>query len=1664
MPSKKKSSGKKGSAKKLQKRDPEAKTDTSSSSKVDEKGALGHYDVSRSEAAVGREALKALREMKVLIVGLRGSGIETAKNVVLLGVQSCTVWDQTPPSLSDLGCNFYLKEKHTEAKVGRAQACHSELQGLNPFCSVHVANITVDTLISKSNLLKYTNVVVTDIMGLSKSQLLAMSQICHDNKIYFSMALTSGVTCSLFSDFGPNHMINDPDGVPTVSCIMEKLELVELKENLLEGCVRVPVVNDEGLQRGWVADGNTIVLLTVTSERTKEVNGNQVPAHGLEYDRTPVKLEDLRGELSVLNGADDVYVTRVYRHKNVTSNGKTSKKEEQVFNQLALDYSKANHKGKPVVVETKMFQDYKTGGVVNELKPKSFLAFKSLAQALDDPSSDKHEFTKFLGPQHGNQGRWESGAGKTCHIAWLAALDYREKHDRYPRLHNEEDANEFIQVAEESLKKMPEGDMGPFIEKLDTAMLKKFSLLFPTELTGFAAFLGGAVAQEVVKSSGKFSPIHQWLHIDDPFLLSSHMSDCVCTVPSRYAHQISIFGEAWQEKVKNSKVFLVGCGALGCEYIKGMALMGVGCGTHGHVTVTDMDTIEPSNLTRQFLFRSQHVGKGKSEIGAEVVKSINKDINVTALTERIAPETEGFFTHDFWEDKDLIWNALDNVHARAYADVKCLWHNKPLLESGTMGTSCNSEIYLPYKTQSYRDGADEQSGAIPMCTVRNFPHLPVHAIEWAKIRFNELYVEGIANYQMALENKGMFLDIVDKAGSAEEQLAVLEPVKRLFDVQNSGKFDFGACINLAIDDFNGQFRNRIADLVFTYPEHMVKSNGEPFWSGHRRFPKAINLDLNDPNSTGMRFVFASANLFASAFGLAPPYLTGDLAEEYKHFCDLVKQLKIKIAPYKPKTLKLSAKETGDEESKDEEKKGGDDKENEVSALKQYFNGETTKGLMEGKATKFEKDDDNNHHIDFMTAATNLRSDNYVIPNSTRPAVRVTAGRIIPALVTTTAMITGLNELEYCKLMMGLEYVNQEAFMNWNIALGVSNFNSFNPNPANRHTDYTDAEGDEHVAVPKGWTNWHKLEVDEGDMTGEQLTTILKQRYHVDTEFIACGGQTLWNKQSKGTATLAQRCAALTQAGGSTSGTRQIARVVKELMALKKCQSEGFTLDTLEDEFHIRATIQGPALSFYEGGTFVMDITLPDNYPTGSPSVTFRTKIYHCNVDGAGKPCPDQIGLGGRWSASSNLRGLINNTITMLQEQDPESALIPARGKEFTNSPAVFGKTAKQWTRDYATAAQTYTDEAKSLEPADVKEVVGDINTIKENYLIFVGHFSDDKGRIADLPLIKYTFRSAAPIPAFGTPTTAAATAISTTASASESKMDVDALSLPIVPVDDATAALVMAMTIASEEEESLQVVSCYKLQPERASLYLSVLDSPGFTWYNGIAVTCTTGDGDDVEMIVHPALKGKDLVCVPLKEDQISMSQLSVTQMVEYQFDLGGRWLVAGCGSETAEYYKSGKFAEYSKLIKTVPPPCMASLRRLLQNGPVNRMFDPMLFTTPSYDQHNWQVALEKNGAITITNIPHQVSALRVWNSTNRGYDYIDPVLTGAPSTEESLTQWFTDLVIYLKSNLHQEGSGAADPNLCVMYSETLDSLVTEDGFRNKWTDLVLSIQPPFNK
>ena len=242
-----------------------------------------------------------------------------------------------------------------------------------------------------------------------------------------------------------------------------------------------------------------------------------------------------------------------------------------------------------------------------------------------------------------------------------------------------------------------------------------------------------------MKLTGKYTPLRQWLHHDFFEVLPEGEVARSITNDRFYDYHV-LFGDEFVKKASKSSSFLIGAGALGCEFIKMFALMGFST-QGGKVMVTDDDNIEISNLNRQFLFRKKHVGKNKSETACGVGRVINHSANFESIKLRVSQENESIFNDNFWTGLDFVVNAVDNVKARQYVDGQCVWFEKPLFESGTLGTKCHSQIIIPHVTISYTDIQDPPEESIPLCTLKNFPYQIEHTIQWARDYFEGTFAE-----------------------------------------------------------------------------------------------------------------------------------------------------------------------------------------------------------------------------------------------------------------------------------------------------------------------------------------------------------------------------------------------------------------------------------------------------------------------------------------------------------------------------------------------------------------------------------------------------------------------------------------------------------------------------------------------------------------------------------------------------------------------------------------------------------------------------------------------------------------------------------------------------------------------------------------------------------
>ena len=263
------------------------------------------------------------------------------------------------------------------------------------------------------------------------------------------------------------------------------------------------------------------------------------------------------------------------------------------------------------------------------------------------------------------------------------------------------------------------------IENFDEKIILNAAKWSKCEISPICSFIGGLAAQEVIKKTGKYIPINQYLWFDFFETIENLNENKVNReiFGSRYDEQIAIFGQELQKKLNNLNIFIIGAGALGCELLKHFALMGISTNKNSQTIITDNDRIETSNLNRQFLFRNKDIGKSKSKIASEQAKIMNREINCKYLEMFVNDESEEYFNEKFWENQNFIFTAVDSKSARKYVDNQCTKYSKHLIDTGTLGTSASCQVIIPFKTSCYNDIQEILEFSIPMCTLRNFPSI-----------------------------------------------------------------------------------------------------------------------------------------------------------------------------------------------------------------------------------------------------------------------------------------------------------------------------------------------------------------------------------------------------------------------------------------------------------------------------------------------------------------------------------------------------------------------------------------------------------------------------------------------------------------------------------------------------------------------------------------------------------------------------------------------------------------------------------------------------------------------------------------------------------------------------------------------------------------------------
>ena len=984
---------------------------------------------SRQIGTFGMETMRKLVQLKVLIIGMRGLGVEIAKNIILSGPKSVTIYDEFYPTINDLSSNFYISEDDV-GKRSRDQACLDKLKGLNPYVTVELLRFppTNDFMsLFQKTLLNYNVVVYTELFNTNF--LINVNKFCRDNNIKFIYALNFGLVGYIFSDFGNNHIIFDESGSTTISFNIKNI--TKSADQTL-----ITIDNENGQNNFNIGDGGFITFKDI--EGMTELNGKE---YKIKYE---------------------------------------------------------NYESFFIPVDSTKFHDYIKGGKAIRVPKNIQKKYFDYNQRSNIITDSLHEFLIM--------DEKKVGRNELLYMVLICIHDYFISHNCVlPELNNMTQAKEIEKNVKNfyDLCKKNKYDCYKNIQEYDEKLVLNVIRWCRAQISPVAAFFGGIVAHEIIKSTGKYEPIDQWL-IMDFFEMVENISENAdrSLKGSRYDDQIAIFGNEIQKKIEQSKIFMIGAGATGCEFLKNFAMMGFCTNDKdSKFIVTDNDSIEVSNLSRQFLFRQKDVGSSKAVTASNSVKLMNPKFNVVGLQKKVCEETEDYFDEDFWNKLDYVIMAVDSLQARKYIDTRVVKFEKCSVDAGTMGTVANTQIIVPHKTMSYGDNKENEEEApkvIPMCTLRHFPSIITHCIEWSRDVFNAYFISTVNDIKNYFTNFETFKKNIEKEGSATQNLEKLLEEKIIIEFLINN--DYNKLIEYAVKKYTDNFDYRIQQLLYNFPPDCKNEEGKPFWSGSKKLPHNIPYNSNDELS--FLFVKSYVHIISHAFGM-------NLTKEQKSD-EYIKNIsaKVNLPKFSPKNMTINISENANDANSGKEMIVGNDLKQDEKMCEKIF--EELKKLDKSKvdankinAEEFEKDHDENGHIDFIHSSANLRARNYEIVECDRPTTKITAGKIIPTIMTTTATVAGQVAMQLYTLIHTHEnkYLRNLFF---NLATNYYLFQE--PYPPILNEDKTDEEeGGPLKCIPNKFTIWDRLEM-KGPKTCQEFFDEMFQKYGIKIDMLIANGE------------------------------------------------------------------------------------------------------------------------------------------------------------------------------------------------------------------------------------------------------------------------------------------------------------------------------------------------------------------------------------------------------------------------------------------------------------------------------------------------------------------------------------------------------------------------------
>ena len=790
---------------------------------------------------------------------------------------------------NDLFSNFFAQKEDVDTN-SRADITQRGLMEINNFAIVMIFKGELSNDFSILN--EYNLVIITEIISLETAQ--TLNQYCRMKHIGFIYTCEFGLSSFLFTDFGDDFIIEDNNGLEPNKYYIKSIS------NSCPGIVEIdPIKNNIG---------ENIYLNIGTGDFVsfKDVKGmtelNDTPPRPIRViNKTKFTIEDTTKfqEFTGVGIVEEVKVPRPAIFKPLSEAINVIYYEDVIEDYLNEDSylgsTASKMSNEPLMDDLGIISNIKTSQdniIINEEKKENIPWIKMFYAEFENESL-------------------KNLSNEKMHLAFLALHEYFNIHQDLPNFNKIKENKECIDISLKILSKAKEEGFRWAINlcKIDKPFLDNVFKFCKFKFTPFTNYLAGIVAQEVIKFTGLYKPISQWVYFNFFNLLNiSKVNDIIekrnLTEENDKENNIepnilNIFNEIYNEQIKDVNILIIGFNDISYEMIKLFIILGLLDNKENKIKIVSNNKYD----IKEKLEELKHLGK-KVDIPIIQEKLDLNDNNIN----------NNYLKKDWWINSNIIIDTLpfDLNEKEKISLIKNSKENKKILISLNYSKySANSEIFLPeIKSDNYiieeTPKPQEEKNEIKIVDdyndeedydkYKNICTLD-EALNWSRNYFQDNFIKYI-KYLIELINKShsesdmnKYIDnilSIEKENEKDFDISIklIKIFKKLVTFKLGMNYE--TIVFYSMEIFEELFSKSAQKLLLKYPSDLLlKNTNKKFWSGARKEPKQIIFDIN--NEEHFQLIYCMTYFFCQILKLP------DIKNKMKN----IKQIMEKYEPKKP---------------------------------------------------------------------------------------------------------------------------------------------------------------------------------------------------------------------------------------------------------------------------------------------------------------------------------------------------------------------------------------------------------------------------------------------------------------------------------------------------------------------------------------------------------------------------------------------------------------------------------------------------------------------------------------------------------------------------------------------------------------------------------------------